>query len=125
MPHGTPAKLVFVCGFTERDAFEAHCRGYRSHVLVEVDDQLYPVFFYDPVRLQQELQASTAKGDPYVAEPGMIVVPEITLAAMQTAVEKVHKEGFFEHLRPVTETDLAESDPFIWPPKPRHSSTQP
>lgn len=122
MPASTPVKLVFVGGFSEREAFEANCRGCLSHVLVEVEDRFFPVFFYDPIRLRQDLETMTANGSPFLAEPGMIVVPEITLEAMQTAAERIYGEGFFEHLRPVSKQDLAESDPFIWPPRPRSSA---
>ena len=35
--------------------------------------------FYDPVRLQQDLEEEVKAGRPLIAEPGMIVIPEITL----------------------------------------------
>ena len=57
---GATAKLIFVREFAERDAAEARDRGYLSHVLVELDGtRLYPVTFYDGVRLQQDLEESS------------------------------------------------------------------
>lgn len=113
-----PPTLQFVTEFSERDAEEARARGYLSHVVVQFDgDRLYPVLFYDPVRLQQDLEEDAKFGHPFIAEPGMIIVPEVTREAMTYAVEHLAQEGFFEHLRPVTPEDLASSNPYQWPPQ--------
>lgn len=36
-------------------------------------------------------------GHPYIAELGLIVVPEVTLAYMRAAVEQLYQQGYFEH----------------------------
>jgi hypothetical protein len=111
------SKLLFVQEFSEREASEARDRGYLSHVLVEVDGRdLYPVFFYDPIRLRQDLEASAKTGRPYVADPGMIVLPDITIEAMEAAVRGLCAEGFFKHLVPVTKDCLDKANPYSWPP---------
>jgi len=112
------AKLRFARDFTEQDAFEAQSRGYLSHVLVELDGgKLYPVFFYDPVRLRQDLVEGVRCGHPFVADPGMIVVPEISPQALKDAVDRLVEEGFFDHLTPISEQDLEAADPYRWPPE--------
>src|SRR5262249_41097236 len=117
-PEQVPLALRFARGFSDQDAFEAHGRGYLSHVLAQLDEgRLYPLFFYDAVRLQQDLEESAKHGRPFVADPGMIVVPEITLDAMNQAVEQLSREGFFDHLTPLTEDDLACGNPYQWPPQ--------
>jgi hypothetical protein len=118
----TPAEetpiLRFAREFTERDATEAQDRGYLSHVLVDLGGgRLYPVFFYDAVRLQQDLEEMANHGRPYIAEPGMIVVQEITIETMTQVVCQLESAGFFDALNPVTEEDLASSDPYKWPPR--------
>jgi hypothetical protein len=55
------------------------------------------VFFYSPERLAQDLEMDTKAGHPYIAEPGLIVIPEVTLAYMQVAVEQLYEQGYFEH----------------------------
>jgi hypothetical protein len=45
-------------------------------------------------------------GNPYVAEPGLIVLPEVTLEYMQKAVRRLAQAGFFESLIPVTDKKL-------------------
>jgi hypothetical protein len=113
-------KLRFAREFTERDALEAQDRGYLSHVLVELDEgRLYPIFFYDATRLQQDLTEGVRSGRPFVADPGMIVVPEVTLPAMTAAVTRLVGEGFFEHLVPLTDEDLGNGNPYRWPPERR------
>jgi len=118
MPDLAPvAKLVFVGAFSEREAVEAQDRGYLSHVLAEIDGvRLYPVVFYDPVRLQQDLEESARHGRAFVADPGLIVLPDITLEAMRAAVQRLAQEGFFERLVPVSRERLREANGYRWPP---------
>jgi hypothetical protein len=88
--------------FDERVEWEAESKGSLQGVTVELaDGARYPVFFYDPVRLQQDLEADTSQGRPYAAEPGMIVVPQVTRAAIAEAVGQLVRGGFFNHLRPL------------------------
>lgn len=111
------SKLVFVRDFSEREAAEARDRGYLSHVLVEIDgSRLYPVVFYDPVRLQQDVDESARHGRPFVADPGMIVLPDVTIEAMQQAVQQLCQEGYFDYLAAIDRERLSEADPHSWPP---------
>lgn len=95
MIEGKP-RLVFAYDFDERAAFEAEGRGYLSYAHVALPDgSRCPVVFYDPVRLHQDLEEEAARGTPFVAEPGMIVVPNVTLGNMEKAVSKLYEAGFF------------------------------
>jgi len=97
-------QLIFEGGFDTREAAESRDRGYRSHVWVEfANGERYSVVFYDPVRLQQDLQHETDVGNPYIAEPGLIVLPEVTKENMEKAVCCLAEEGYFESLRPASE----------------------
>jgi hypothetical protein len=119
-PEQATPTLRFLREFSDQEAFEAQGRGYLSHVLVQLGEgRLYPLFFYDAIRLQQDLEESAKHGRPFVADPGMIVLPEITLDAMKQAVEQLSGEGFFDHLTPLTEDDLVAADAFAWPPQRR------
>src|SRR5271168_3509988 len=100
-PDEETPKLRFAREFSERDAIEAQDRGYLSHVVVEFGGgRLYPVFFYDAVRLQQDLEVMANHGRPYIAEPGMIVVQNITIETMRRVVCHLEREGFFDSLNP-------------------------
>ncbi len=97
------ALLVWPEGFDERAEVEAEWRGYLSHARVQLDDgRLYPVYFTDPVRLAQDVEAAQP---PMVAEVGLIVVPEITRNTMEAAVAFLAQRGFFEYFRPLEEGD--------------------
>jgi hypothetical protein len=121
--HVTP-KLRFVGEFSEKVAFEAQGRGYLSHVMVELDGgRLYPIFFYDVVRLQQDLEESAKHGRPFIADPGMIVVEEITPESMKHAVEQLGGERFFDHLTAMTQDDIASGSPYEWPPQLRRKES--
>jgi hypothetical protein len=100
MADATFPRLAFKYPFDEAAASDAEARGYLSYAFVESSNGTrYPVVFYDPVRLQQDLEVEASDGRPFIAEPGMIVVPEVTLARMQEAVERLFQAGFFDALR--------------------------
>src|SRR5438874_375633 len=106
------ARLVFLHAFGMIEQEEAKSRGYLSHVLVEVDNGLlYPVFFYDAVRLKQDLDEEAKLGRPFVADPGMIVLLSVTQSAMEAAVQTLNQEGFFGRLQPVTREQLEAASP--------------
>src|SRR5580704_9995299 len=89
-------KLVFQFPFDELASYEAKARGYLSHAFVEFDDGgRCPVVFCDPVRLKQDLDVDGSEGRSFIAEPGMIVVPEVTREFMKRAVESLFEQGFF------------------------------
>jgi hypothetical protein len=97
MPGGDYPRLVFEHGFDERAQFEASGGGYVRDVRVALaDGTSRPVVFYDPVRLSQDLEYEAQIGRMCIAEHGMIVVPEVTLANMQTAVIALAREGWFD-----------------------------
>ena len=93
-------RLVFKYPFDEAAAYDAEARGYLAYAVVELNNGTrYPVVFYDPVRLQQDLEVEAREGRAFIAEPGMIVVPEVTLARMQDAIDRLSQDGFFDSLR--------------------------
>ncbi len=100
---GQAVIVLFHEDFDEQAAFEMPSRGYLSHSVVQLaDGSRYPVFFIDPVRLGQELEDRREAGQPYFAEVNLIVLPEVTVEAIQKAVEALAAEGYFQHLKPLT-----------------------
>lgn len=91
--------------FGERDEFEVQCKGWlgTASVLLRSGRRI-PVFFYDPVRLAQDLESEREAGRPFIAEPGMIVLEEVTRANMENAVKHLAESGFFDHFRPSEQT---------------------
>ena len=76
--------------------------GYRGDVVLEhADSTTYPIYFYEAHAVAEEL-ASRAKWKlgHFVAEPGMVILPEITEAVMKATVLELIEIGFFNHLRP-------------------------
>src|SRR6266508_2798819 len=81
----------------ERAEFEMPLKGHLNGASVELSDgRRVPVFFFDPIRLRQELEMETQRGRPVVSEIGMIVVPEVTRDAIRLAVECLMEEGYFD-----------------------------
>jgi hypothetical protein len=114
-PNYPNVRLVFASGFDERAAMEAEHRGYLSHVWVLLDRKFkYPVFFYDAVRLAQDLEEYAKSGNAFLAEPAMIVLTAVTLENMFKAASVLAAQGFFDYFRPFDATH--EWADFGWPP---------
>lgn len=95
--------ISFPDGYDDRLEFETPSKGYLRDVVVHFQDGLsYKLFFIDPIRLQQDLQADVADGREYYAEPGMVILPEVTTEMIQKAVAGLWREGFFGWLKPLS-----------------------
>lgn len=92
-------RVIFPKGFDERAAFETPLKGWLS-AQVEAEDGLrYAVYFCDPVRLQQDLDEEVKTGRPFLAEPGLVVLPEVTVEAVESAAQLLWQQGFFARLQ--------------------------
>lgn len=106
----TCARVIFPEGFDDRAAFEAPLKGWLSAQVEMKDGRYYSVYFTDPVRLRQDLDENAHLGKPYLAEPGLIVLPEVTAEAVQETVYALCEKGFFDHLLPLPENERAMID---------------
>ena len=93
------ARVIFPEGFDERAASEARVKGWLSAQVELEDGCRYAVYFSDPIRLQQDLAEAVESGRPCFAEPGLIILPEATVEAIQDAVQFLWKQGFFAYLK--------------------------
>ncbi|MDX6704553.1 MAG: hypothetical protein QOK16_749 [Solirubrobacteraceae bacterium] len=92
--------LVFQAPFDEYEQTDARDRGYVGHASVRTaPDATYKVTFYDTVRLPQDLEYEIQTGRMCIADPGLIVLPEVTLENMETAVRHLFEEGYFDDLK--------------------------
>ncbi|MBD2777128.1 hypothetical protein [Iningainema tapete] len=95
-------KLTFKYGWDDRDDEETSMKGYRSDGVVQsAEGEMYPVYFIDPIRLQQNLEAEDELGSAFLAEPGLIILPEVTREAMENVVRQLWEQGYFECLKPL------------------------
>ena len=92
-------KLTFKYGWEEKDDEETPMKGYRSDGIVQTPEGEYPVYFIDPIRLQQDLEAEMELGTPFLAEPGLIILPEVTREGMENVVRQLWEQGYFEFLK--------------------------
>lgn len=94
--------LSFGCDFDESTAWEVQCKGWFELAIVHLPDgRKLPLSFWDPVRLAQELESDLKIGKSCLAEPAMIVIPEVTVQNMRAAAVELFQRGFFEHFRSV------------------------
>ena len=96
MNHPAAYKLVFPEWYDERGEWEAEEKGWLQGVEIRyADGAVQPLFFYDPVRLAQDLEHEDADAMPFIASSGLIVIPRITRELMVRAVATLMEEGHF------------------------------
>jgi hypothetical protein len=92
-------RLILPKDFDERAAFEVALKGW-FRALVETEPGVYySIYFSDPVRLQQDMAELTKQGEPCLAEPNLVILPQVTLDAAQNACQFLVKKGFFTSLK--------------------------
>lgn len=95
-------EIIYPQGFDVRWESEMVDKGYLNGVIVRFgDDSRFLLNFIDSIRLAQDLECEVESGSPFVAEPGMIVVPTVTKEVIRRAVEGLVKARFFETLKPL------------------------
>jgi hypothetical protein len=91
------ARLLLPEGF---DELEVTFRGYLSHAQVELaDGRVVPVYFSEVTRLGQDLEILAANDEPFFAEPGLILLHDISLESMSRSVQVLARRGFFDAFR--------------------------
>lgn len=104
MQEGNHVTLSFACDFDERTQWEVQQKGWCEQAIVHLPDgSKVHVSFWDPVRLSQDLETDLKLGRACLAEPGMIVIPQVTVGNMKAAVEDLYGRGYFDRLRSVFE----------------------
>jgi hypothetical protein len=92
-------RIILPEGFDEQACFELPYKGWLSIYVESTEGRRYPVYFSDPIRLQQDLEEEAQLGRPYFAMSGLIVLPEVTLEAVEDAIHALWQQGFFTTLK--------------------------
>jgi hypothetical protein len=93
-------RLVFAYDLDEHDLAP---QGHRGDVVVQfANGEAFPVYFYESTTVCEELEDRKKWGfGCFVAPPGLVVIPEISVPNMKSAVSELIEIGYFDHLRPV------------------------
>lgn len=79
-------------------------RGYLSHVIVSMHDgSRYPLFFIEPIRIQQDLDRLSKSPPGFLAEIGLVIVPDLDLATLKSVVRNLIDRGYFRYLHTIEE----------------------
>ena len=88
--------------FDERAEYEMALKGHLWGGEVELPDgRRFPITFFDPVRLGQDLESAVRHGEPAFVEPALVVIPEVTREGILRTLPVLVRERFFDHLKPV------------------------
>jgi len=93
-------KIEYPIEWNERDRAERPAKGWLADVVVELENgKRHRLFFYDPVRLKQDLEEEIKLGKAAIVERGLIVVPEVSRETIEKAIRQAVAEGYFEQDR--------------------------
>jgi hypothetical protein len=92
----------FPLDFDDRAEYEMALKGHLCGGEVEFrDGRRFPVTFFDPVRLAQDLETMSRQGEPAFIQPALVVVPEVTSEVIVKTLSALVRQHFFDHLRPL------------------------
>jgi len=99
-PECVEYSLIFLGGISGWE----QSRGYRSHVYLKKDSmQNWPLYFYDPVRLSQDLE-----GCSYITEHGLIIVNDVTIDRIVSTVKSLIEDDYFSYQKCFTTSEIAK-----------------
>ncbi len=91
--------LSFTCDFDERAAYEIEKTGFFEHAIANLPGgKRVKVSFWDPGRLAQDLETELKQGHVSLGQPGLILVPRVTVENMRRAVNEQYESGYFDQL---------------------------
>ena len=92
-------RILFPEGFDARWEADLPDKGYIEDVVVELEGGTrYALSFIDPTRLKQELDLEVRSGRPFYAVPNLVVIPEVTRAAIEQATQELVLEDYLGRL---------------------------
>ncbi len=94
-------RIIFPEGSGEEiyDGYIEDNEWFSPEVELENGDR-YTLNFYTPLRLSQSLDMRIERGEPWLAEFNVILLPKVTLEAAQQCIQTLWHKGFFEYLKP-------------------------
>jgi hypothetical protein len=88
--------------FDDRAECEMTLKGHLCGGEVELaDGRRFPVTFFDPVRLSQDLEMTSRRGELAFIEPALVVISEVTREVILRTLPELVRQGFFDHLKPL------------------------
>ncbi|GHT14495.1 hypothetical protein FACS1894170_11550 [Planctomycetales bacterium] len=110
---GQDSFLIYLEGFSDFDHFDTPQRGYRTGVYLKHREKCYPLCFYTPVVLIQDMEYAIKWWGGFIAEYGMVIIDEVTLENMIGTTIKLFASHYFDKQKSYTEEEIRRLlDPF-------------
>jgi hypothetical protein len=94
--------LSFSCEFDELAALDVEEKGFFDHAIITLSDgSRYRLHFFTPARLAYQLKVEQEIGNVCIGEPGLVIVPRVTVQYMKEAAKQLLREGCFAGLKPI------------------------
>ena len=88
--------------FDERAEYEMTLKGHLCGGEIELPaGRRFPITFFDPVRLSQDLEMTSRRGELAFIEPSLVVISEVTREVILRTLPELMRQRFFDHLKPL------------------------
>lgn len=99
---------IYFSDDSEFAEFEATQKGYRLDVYIKVEEKYFNVRVYDFIRLKQDFNDEIQSDGYYLIEPNLILVKEVNQKEIKFTVCKLHKQRYFNNLKPLEHIDITQ-----------------
>lgn len=94
--------VVYPDGFDEIVSEEMLVKGWIGPVEVWLDDTTgYHIYFTDIDCAKHDLTYAVKQGHPCFTEPGLVILPSVTVEQVNKTVVYLQADGYFKHLMPL------------------------
>lgn len=90
-------RIIFPNGFDDY-AWEVESKGWLQGVIVILDGKKYPITFYDPVRLSQDIDGELS-AEGFFFEGNLVVLKNIDRDSTERTIGKIVETGVVAQLR--------------------------
>ncbi|PXX68866.1 hypothetical protein DFR70_102552 [Nocardia tenerifensis] len=91
-------RVLFPEGYDGRREAETADKGWLDVEVVFADGSIFPVSFYDPLRLRQTIEDEIQGGSLYYTEPNLVILSKVTPQNIRLAIDDMVETGFFANI---------------------------
>jgi hypothetical protein len=96
------------------ELWDINARGYCTHVMVRTSERkCFRLDFYEPCRLAQDIDVQVTQMKDFLAEPEVVVIPDVNREEIVRAVTCLAKTDYFEKRVPTEWFEPSASD-LVW-----------
>lgn len=87
--------------------WEAKNRGWRNDVYVSINDELFHLNIYTPIRLCQDFETEIKEYGYYAIDYNIVLVPSADKSTIILTIQGLIQQGYFQKIKPQNDSNVA------------------